>query len=250
MKVKLLIIFTLSVFTTFQSCKKSPLTIGKTITETRALPDFKEVRLNDNINMSLVRSDKNCIKITTGENIIDNITTEVRDSVLTICNTTTFDWTLPYNYELHTTLYYKDIRNFIFNSSGNLDTKNQYNSDDTIKLMYRFEVDGGSGDVDILVNNCPYFYFVYQYGTSYAKIHGTNNKFLKIYKQSYGILDVKDFEAENVNVKNYYVGDCFVNVSDSLSAEIYHFGNVFYKGKPHFINCEYGEFAKGRLLPL
>lgn len=250
MKVKLLIIFTLSVFTTFQSCKKSPLTIGKTITETRALPDFKEVRLNDNINMSLVRSDKNCIKITTGENIIDNITTEVRDSVLTICNTTTFDWTLPYNYELHTTLYFKDIRNFHFASSGNLNTENQYNNNDTSVRKCRVVIDGGSGDIDMLVNNCRGFYLEYLYGTSHVTIHGENNRYFDIFHRSYGIMDARNFKVDYVDIHSKATGDCYIHACDSIKAKIENLGNIYYKGDPEKISVTYGEFAKGKLLPL
>lgn len=239
----------LGLFASFTSCKQAPFVVGKIVTETRELPNFREVRLNDNINMSLVRSDTCYIEITTGDNIIGSITTNVENGILTIRNTTTNDWTRPYDYELHATLYYKDIRNFIFASSGTLDTKNQYN-DSNYNGVYRFEIDGGSGDVDLLVNDCETFYFVYQFGTSRATLHGTNNGFLDIYKQSYGIFDAKDFKTVSTHVRSYYTADCYVNVSDSLSAEIYHVGNVYYKGNPANITETYGPIARGRLIKL
>lgn len=249
MRTKVLIILTLTVFAAFTSCKKAPLTVGKTITETRALADFSEVRLNDNISLSLMRSDTNYIVITTGENILENITTEIDGDVLTISNTTTLNWIRPYDYEIHATLYYKDISNFIFNSSGTLDTKNSYNDPDH-EGFYRFEVDGGCGDIDILVNNCPDFRFVYQYGTSHVTLHGENNNHFVVYKRSYGIFDARNYQAQHVDIQNVSVADCFIWATDIINAEITHHGNIYYKGEPAEISCNYGPFAEGKLLPL
>ena len=96
---KLLIISALCFLAALSSCKRAPLTIGSIVTQERELPDFTEVHVNDYINITLVRSDTCYIKITTGKNIIDNITTDVNNGILTICNTTTCNWARPYNYE-------------------------------------------------------------------------------------------------------------------------------------------------------
>lgn len=249
MKDKLLIILTLAFFASFPSCKKAPLTVGKIVTQTRELPDFHEVRLNDNVSISLVRSDTCYIEIKTGENIIDNITTEVKNGVLTICNTSTLDWIRTYDYELHATLYFKYIKNFVFSSSGTLETKNQYNNDSVNDYhSYRFEIDGGSGDVDILVNNCGFFHFIYKYGTSRANIHGSNNGYLNVYKRSYGIFDAINYSAKNVKIVNYSTGDCYINASKSIDATIYHLGDIYYKGEPDSIKAVYGENARGKLI--
>ena len=249
MKNKLLIILALGCLVAFASCKKAPLTIGKTVVETRVLPDFSEVQINDNINLALVHSDTCYIVITTGENIIDNITSEVRDNKLTISNTSTFDWIRPYDYELHATLYYKDITKLVFSSSGTLETTNQFNDPDN-DTMYWLEVDGGSGDIDILVNECKNLHFLYQYGTSRVTMHGINNDNIHIDKHSYGIFDARDYQAKYVEVHNRSVGDCYIWATDAINAKIDHLGDIYYKGDPENIQITYGEFAKGNLLPL
>ena len=247
MKNKLLIILILSVFAVFPSCKKAPLTIGKIVTETRALPDFLEVYLNDDISLSLVRSDTCYIEITTGENLIDNITTEVNGNILTIKNTNELSWIRPYNYELHAILYYKDIRNFIFSSSGTLETKNQYNESNH-SYLYRFEIDGGSGDLNLLFNNCTQLDFVYKYGTSHVTLHGDNNVLTNIIKKSYGILDAQNLQSQRVDIQSNSPADCYIWATDSINAKINHHGNIYYKGDPENIQVTYGDYAEGKLL--
>lgn len=247
MKIKLLIILMFAVFASLTSCKKAPLSIGKIVTETRELSDFKEVYLNNDISLTLVRSDTCYITITTGENIIGNITTEINNEVLTISNTSTLNWIRTYDFELHATLYYKDIRNFTFSSSGTLDTRNQYN--DTIG-SYKFTIDGGSGDIDVSIKHCKDLYIKYKYGTSRMNLHGRGNGYLKITKRSYGILDARNLEMQSVDVDNMSPGDCYIWATQSINAEIYSLGDIYYRGNPSTINCKYGEIARGKLLPL
>ncbi len=251
MRLKSLIILTLAFVACFSSCKKAPMSTGKIVTQTRDLPSFNKVILNDDISLTLVLSDTCYIEITTGENIIDNITTDVVNKTLTLSNTTTLDFIRDFDYELHATLYYNNrINNFIYSSSGDINTQNQYNLNDTTNHMFRFEVAGGSGNVDLLINNCKYFYVVYQHGTADIKIHGDNNKYLKVYKRSYGDFDARDYKAKKIDIENHSTGDCYIWATDIIYARILNLGDIYYKGTPSSITCEYGENARGRLIKL
>ena len=245
---KLLIISALCFLAAFSSCKKAPLTVGPTVFQVRELPDFTEVHVNDYINLSLVRSDTCYIEITTGKNIIDNITTEVNNGILTICNTTTCNWLRPYDYKCEATLYFKDITNFIFAASGTLETANNYTGVFPSPAYYRFEVHGGSGDIDLNINNCNDLRVVYQHGTSHLNIHGSNNNGFVIFKRSYGIIDAINYDAEVVHVTTESPSDCFISASSEIEAEINDLGNIYYKGDPDSIQVTYGKYARGRLL--
>lgn len=247
---KLLIISALCFLAAFTSCKKAPLTVGPIVTQVRELDNFTEVHVNEYINLSLVRSDTCYIEITTGKNIIDNITTEVNNGILTICNTTTCNWIRPYNYKCEATLYFKDITNFIFASSGTLETKNNYTGYIQSPNFYRFEVDGGSGDIDLNVNNCNDLRIVYRYGISRLDLHGSNNQGFVIYKRSYGIIDARNYDAEVVHVTTKSPSDCFISANSYIEAEINDLGNIYYKGEPDSTSVTYGEYARGQLLPL
>ena len=245
-----LIISIICLLAAFTSCKKAPISIGPIVTQTRALDDFTELHVFDNINISLVRSDTCFIEITTGKNIIDNITTEVNGNILSICNTTTLNWMRPYDYELKVTLYFKDITNLIYGSSGTLTTKNNYTGLLSEPYFYRFEVDGGSGDIALNINDCNDLRVVYKYGTSRLNIQGANNKNLVIYKRSYGVIDARNYEAEYADVTTVSASDCYINASTFIKAEINDLGNIYYKGDPDSTQVTYGKYARGKLLPL
>lgn len=250
MKTKSLIILALAFIACFSSCKKAPLSVGKTVTQTRELPYFHEVSLNDDISLSLVRSDTCYIEITAGENIIDNITTNVNGSTLTIRNTNTLDFIRTFDYEIHATLYYKNISDFIYASTGDVDSRNQYNINDDAYRIYRFEIAGGSGNVNLIVNDCNYFYLVYQHGTADVNLRGSNNRFLRVFKRSYGNFNARNFKAQKVDIMSNSTGDCYIWATDTINAEIINLGDIYYKGNPSAISCDYGENARGRLLPL
>ena len=247
---KLLVILTLCFLAAFSSCKKAPLTVGPTVSQTRELENFTQVYVNDYINVSLVRSDTCYIEITTGKNIIDNITTEVNDGILTIKNTTTFNWIRPYEYKCEATLYFKDITNFIFASSGTLVTKNNFTGELPSPYFYRFEIDGGSGDVDLNINNCNDLRIVYRFGSSQLSVYGDNNRNFVIYKRSYGVIDAQNYNAETIHVTTDSASDCYISASEIIEATINNLGNIYYKGDPDSISVTYGEYARGRLLPI
>ena len=251
MRRNLLIILTLCLLVAFPSCKRTPLTIGPIVTQTRELDDFSELYLNDNINLSLVRSDTCYIEITTGANIIDNITTEVKDGILTISNITTLNWARPYDYTLDATLYYKDILFLNYTAAGTLVSENDYNGVLEDGEYYIIIIDGGSGDIDLNVNDCKRLHIYYKYGTSRLTLHGDNNQTISVNKKSYGIFDARNCAAKKVIINSMSsYSDCFINATERLDATINGAGNIYYKGDPDTIQITYGEFAKGRLLPL
>lgn len=234
----------------FPSCKKAPLSIGKIVTESRALNDFNEVHLNNDISLTLVRSDTCYISITTGENIIDNITTNINGGILNISNISTINWLRTYDYELHATLYYKDIKRFVFSSCGSLKTENQYNCDSTDIDYYTFEVDDGSGDIDLLFNNCKRLYITYHRGTSCLNIHGNDNNYVNIYKKSYGLLNAKNLDSDTVIITNRSSNDCYVKANKFLKANIQNLGDIYYRGDPDSISVVYGPEAEGKLIKI
>ena len=248
MRVKSLILLTLAIAFCMISCKKSPMTIGKTVTISRPLDDFNKIYIHDDVSLTLIKSDSCWIEITTGENLIDNITTKVdpSDSSFSIKNENQLLFLRPYDYTLHATLYFKDIVFLQNASSGYVNTYNQLNGQNECQII----IDGASGDMDITVNNCPRLKIKYKFGTSKANFHGVNNRKIYIDKSSYGILDARDCDAEKVTITNWSVGDCYISASETIKSEIYHLGDIYYKGNPEEISEFYGPIARGRLIPL
>ena len=147
-------------------------------------------------------------------------------------------------------MYFKDITNFVFASSGTLKTKNNYTGTLLSPYYYRFEIDEGSGDIDLNINNCNDLRIVYKFGVSRLTIHGENNNAYSIYKRSYGIIDARDFYAKTVKVTSESVSDCYIYANESINATINNLGNIYYKGDPDSIQVTKGPYAEGELLPL
>ena len=226
------------------SCKKAPLTIGKTVAQNRGLEPFSTLVVTDDINVTLVRSDSCHVEISAGENIIDNIITTVDDGILTVRNDNKISWIRTYDYRIDATLHFTDINKLVFGSCGELHTENQYNAEGE---HYTIEIDGGSGDIFMELNNCENLNVNYRYGTSQLNLHGEGNKHLQIHKRSYGLIHAEDYAADSVTVTNNSTGDCWVKANEYLKAHIEHLGDVYYKGEPEIVE-EYGENAKGRLI--
>lgn len=245
MRIKTFTIIISAFILTFASCKKAPLTIGRTVVQNRELEPFDTLVINNDINVTLVRSDSCYIKICAGENIIDNIITTVDDSILTIKNDNKISWIRTYDYRIDATLHFTDISKIIFGACGELHTENQFNAEES---DYTIEVDGGSGDIFMELNNCERLDINYLYGTSRMNLYGENNKRLRIHKLDYGLIHAENYDADSVIVTNKSSGDCWVKANEHLKSRIDHSGDVYYKGEPVKIIEEYGENAKGRLI--
>lgn len=231
---------------TFASCKKAPLTIGKTVVQNRELEPFNTLVINNDVNVMLVKSDSCYIEISAGENIIDNITTVVDDSILTIKNDNKISWIRTYDYRIDATLHFTDISKITSCGCGEIRTKNHFDAEES---DYTIEVDGGSGDIFMELNNCDRLDVNYLYGTSQLNLYGENNKHLQIYKLDYGLIHAENYDADSVLITNKSSGDCWVKANEHLKSRIEHLGNVYYKGEPEIVE-EYGEDAKGRLIRL
>ncbi|MBR6438111.1 MAG: DUF2807 domain-containing protein [Bacteroidales bacterium] len=246
MKIRLLLILSICSICMF-SCKKAPLSVGETVTQTRSLQDFHRIKIYDDISLTFVKSDTCYIEITTGSNLIDNITTSISDSTLCIRNENTLNWIRPYDYTLHARLYFKEIDLVYCSTAGYVDSENQFNNDFS---QNTFIIDGASGDLNILINNCKHLFLDYKYGTSKVSFSGNNNNYFKVHKKSYGIVDARDYKAERVNIVNGSSGDCYIHANNEIISEINNLGDIYYKGNPAKITETYGPIARGRLIPL
>lgn len=246
MRIKTFTIIISAFILAFASCKKAPLTIGKTVVQNRELEPFDTLVINNDVNVTLVKSDSCYIEISAGENIIDNITTVVDDSILTIKNDNKISWIRTYDYRIDATLHFTDISKITSCGCGEIRTKNHFDAEES---DYTIEVDGGSGDIFMELNNCDRLDVNYLYGTSQLNLYGENNKHLQIYKLDYGLIHAENYDTDSVLITNKSSGDCWVKANEHLKSRIEHLGNVYYKGEPEIVE-EYGEDAKGRLIRL
>ena len=264
MKRKLGIVLLACISLSFFSCKK--FSNGDTITQSRQMDKpFQIIEMRDNVNVTLKHCDPNNpagkVVITTGENLIDNISTDIEqlkqpvahDNVidtlnlnkLIIRNGNTLDFLRPYDYTLEMTVYYDSLLKLIFNSNATIttDTLRGYNfwtdfssDDDTLSttsysLMPNLllDIDGGSGEFTVFTN-C--------YRLLTQQLHGTANIHFCGYAEraetyggsdSHGIIDGQHLEA-NVYHTVHYAGTNTViaKAFNQINVKNENIGRVFY----------------------
>ncbi len=228
------------------SCNKIPLSNGKVITENRILPAFDTLCINDNIDITLIKSDSNYIEITTGENLMRNIITEVIDSVFYISNNNGLNCIRGYNVPLEAKIYYNNALACInFSSVGNLRSESTINTANNS----RFDINliEGSGDIDIELN-ILHCYIKTFYGTSKITLKGKAD-YSHFYHSTFGRIQAEDFTSRFIYVHTESSNDIYINCTDSLCSHINDLGNIYYLGNPE-IESYIAPHARGRLIPL
>ena len=247
----------------FGSCNK--FSNGDVTTQTRQTETFQIVEMCDNVDVTLKHCDAQnpagTIIITTGENLIDNIGTEIEEirisvthngvndtlvfNKLVITNDNNLNFLRPYDYTLETTVYYDSLFELIFNSNATIitDTLRGYNywtnfnnqSDttiitaDSLRPNILLSVIGGSGDFTVLTN-------CFRLMTNY--IHGTSNLILKghaVRAETYGdydchgVIDGFDMEADSYHmVTALGTNKIIARAFNQIIAQNDNIGHVYY----------------------
>ncbi len=237
-------IFFLVLFTL--SCDKMPLTNGDVVNETRQLTDFNKIHISGNIDINLIKSDSCLIEITAGENLIPNIVSDVIDDILIINNDNIGDMFRDNDFTPSANIYYKsDIYEIYYRSIGDL-RSNDYINNDSLSV-FDFNIEDGSGDINLKLR-CNNLNINYYGGSSLVNIEGRCDS-LSAYRKGLGPIHLEEMPARTANVVLYRGNDIYVSCSDLLSARIYDFGNIYYKGQPK-IKSHISPDALGRIIPI
>lgn len=253
------VIFLLACISVLCSCSKNPFSNGEVYQyERKAGQPFQIVEINDNLNVSLKHSDPNhpagTIIIKIGENLIDNIGTEIEErliennedtltlNALVITNNNAFSYLRPYDYTREMTVYYDSLLKITFNSNAELmqtDTLHGYLLSthfvqdtiewDSLASNLLLEVEGGSGNFNVSVN-CYKLTTKCIHGTSDININGkTTLAYTFADYDSHGVINSKKLDSHI-----HYINTNGTNV---INAKTYHLldvknGNI---GEVHYL---------------
>ena len=168
-KLTLIIIFSLLV----SSCEKAPLTNGKSTTEIREFSEpITSLYVYDDIDLTLIEDETFRIEVTTGENLMEKITSEVINSALYLKNENIRNWARSYDYPLEIKVYHNSINHINYKSWGFLKTEGLLNQD-TIS-NFSLYVEQGSGDIDIKLN-CKNLNINVNNGTAKVIVSGSSD---------------------------------------------------------------------------
>lgn len=212
---------------------------GKITTEVRTIPAYTGLDVRDNINVYITESEESSIRVKAGENLLENIVTEVRDRTLYIENSNKCNWIRTYKAEVDVYLNTKSLNNISFRGFGKVETIGTYNSQHFFVDMWE-----ASGDMKLKLD-CDSVFLKSHTGS--ANIECSGNAGVSIfYMSGTGIINASELKSSYLLAINRDVGDLHVNATEFLDAEIYSRGDIFYRGNPKKIELE--DLGEGELI--
>ena len=215
------------------SCEPAPLTNGKPVTETRYFDEnITAIHVYHDIDVILVEDDEFRIEVTTGENLMEKITSTVENGVLYLKNENIRYWLRSYDYPLEVKIYHNSITTINYESWGDL-TSEGHVFQDTIDRL-DLNVMHGSGHINISLN-CKALIIRTHDGTAKVTVGGSAN-YTDIYHNArnniYANLDSKD-----AVVKVYYEGSVYINSTNKLEALVDDYGSIYYNKEVKELNA-------------
>ena len=222
------------------SCNDALFDAGDIITKEFVLDEFNEIYINDVFDVFLIQDTICKLKLEGGSNLIPNINFNIIDNKLSIKNDNNANWSRNYErIKLYISL--KDIKFLKIDESVNIKTI------DTLTIP-ELNIHSINDYSDISINiKCNKFFIVNE-GTAggYFTIKG-EAIYSGIRARGSCIIDAKDFLTETTVIRQESMGDCYINVSNTLNAEILQSGNIYFKGNPETINY-LPDNTKGQLI--
>jgi hypothetical protein len=203
------------------SCKKD---FGTPVTEIRPAGPIRKIILDHKINLTLVQDNFENIYVKAGSKSIHSVSTEIKDSVLTILNLDNSSINAPGN-EIELFVGVTNLEMIEYRGSGTLKSMN------TLKpTSFTIVSSKGAGIVDLSVETGHFVAGIYEENADFIFRGKANSAY--VYCASRGTIDMKDMEVKKMNIVYCSVRNGYVWVTDSLTGTVYHTGNVFYKGAP------------------
>ena len=214
------------------SCEKNSsrcfVSKGKSIDEHRILAEFNSILVRDIFNLILVQDSLNMIVLEGGENLLPNVTTDVKNDTLIINNTTKCNWLRDYD----------KIKLFIhFTNLEYLVTYDPVKviSYDTVKCdSLEYYAIGEIGEADLILD-CGYFRFDDSFNTlGHFKFRGRADKsrFFVNYGSS---LYADSLISRNADIFYKTIGEIYIHVTEHLRVWIWGSGNIYYTGNPDLV---------------
>jgi len=200
---------------------------GKIVTEKRVVPAFNQLIVNHDLNVFITQDSVFELKIEAGKNMMDFITTEVTDSVLTINNKSRCNWTR--NYKKHFNIYIKTptIKHITSNTSGTIKST-------TILTGNNLHLEiKTSGDIELTVNYTSIISDVKSGGD--LTLHGNVSDHQSA-MQSPSFLYCQDLVSNSTSLKSATSGLSYIYVTDKLNCDIENIGDVYCYGNPPVVN--------------
>ncbi len=211
------------------SCEKDHLfdclkSTGPIASESRDVSDFNRIDVYNNPEVIITQDNVNSIKVEAGAHIISGITTEINNGILTIRNENKCNWVRSYSKTIAVYVHVKKLDIIQHHGSSTISSTNELqNSTFDLNVW-------NSGDINLAIHA----------DSTFARQHTTvgdmtltgHSGYCFYYSNGNGFTYDSNLQVNNATVIQRGTGDCYVNVSQSMSVEIHDSGNVYYTGNP------------------
>lgn len=215
---------------------------GDITSETRQLPAFTNVYVEDNVNLIFQEDTVQKVTVQAGKNLINKIKTEMNGDQLKITNVNKCNFVRRYDIPINVYIHY--VRNQLYRirtkGTGTISSANACTSD-SIDLSSE-----SSGDINFeMGGQCRTF--THQHGAGDITLTGSCSEVI-IYSKGVGFTITDACPNNYTWVYTNTTGKITVNTSGPLITKIDGSGNIYYTGAPAAINNT--ENSTGKLLPL
>ena len=185
--------------------------------------DFNAIDVNRGLDVYITQGDENSITIQADENLIDLITTEIENGVLTISTTDNIKNAASKKVLLN----FKNLNSIKANSGSDLLSTHQLNFND-------LNLEATSG-ADINLELIAEQVICYSSSGSDIKLKGKSNT-LKVNSSSGSDINAKDLKSNIVNANASSGSDIIIHASKKLNADANSGADIIYYGNPEEVS--------------
>ncbi|MEM6723204.1 MAG: head GIN domain-containing protein [Bacteroidota bacterium] len=193
---------------------------GNIATETRNVGEFDEIDLGGAWDVKLVKGTEGKVVITTDDNLLEIIKTEVKNGTLHVKN----EENINKMTKAEMTIYYRDIEGLDISGACNITAKDEINSN-------RFSLDA-SGASKVMLGDLDVSTFIADFsGASSIELKGKTNE-LTIDVSGATSINAYDLQANTVVVDASGASSAKVSASSKLTVDASGASSIKYRGKP------------------
>ncbi|MEM0542855.1 head GIN domain-containing protein [Flavobacterium sp. j3] len=232
----------------FVSCSKPSDCIestGASITKDFEVASFNAIYVHKGIEMQIRQGNEFKVQVTTGENLIDDISVEVINNELILRDNTTCNWVREFG---QTKIFVTTPTVEFLEIHSRTERKISSNGILTYPILRLIAMDleegAGTNDFFIEVNNSQTV--IENNNVSRFYISGLTNELLANFYDGNGRLLGENLQAKNIKVFHRGSNDMIVKPTESITGKMVSTGNIILKNVPPVVDVE--ELYQGRVI--
>ncbi|RLD63514.1 MAG: hypothetical protein DRJ01_03560 [Bacteroidetes bacterium] len=224
------------------SCKKDNFITnsGEVITKEFLLDDFSQLEIDKYFNVYITDDTINKIVFEGGENLLENIETQIQNLTLKINNNNKVYFLKKYE-KVNVYLSSYSLKKIIIKEPSNIFSTNCIKRN-SFEIDVRADVSTVNIDVD-----CDEF-FLKIYDTTGDFIINGKSKYSFVYFRGSAVVNANNLITNSIEITNCSTGDAYINVKDKIKYSIIRNGNIYYSGGAYDIKGETS--SSGKLIKL